>query len=377
MEWGAVDLWIVAIGTLCAMACALLGNFLVLRRMSLMGDAISHAVLPGLVIAFLATGTRSLLPMFAGAMAAGALTVLLTFWIHRLGRIDRGASMGIVFTTLFALGLLLLEQARSSNVDLDADCVLFGDLLWVSQNVAWEWDLGRHVLAVPRGALTLGCVFLLDLGFVLLLLKELRISTFDPELADTLGFRSAALQYLLMILVALTAVAAFEAVGSILVIAMLIIPPATAHLLSDRLGGMIAASLLAAALCAPAGHALATLTDTETSGMMAVSALALFLLAALLAPRHGWLARRRLLGGSGAGLQGGQGARQAWPPPRRPPAAADPEQLPSRPSSGAAVRRAKDARGAGVPPAVAERLGTGRPGGSVPPPSACPEGSSP
>ena len=289
MEWGTSDLWIVATGMLCTMACALIGNFLVLRQMSLMGDAISHAVLPGLVIAFLVTGSRAILPMFTGAVAAGTLTVLLTAWIQRHGGVERGAAMGIVFTTLFAAGLLLLKQT-SGHLHLDVDCVLYGNILLVPQDILVETGNG---LRIPRGFLTQGCVFLLNLVFIVLFFKELRISTFDPELATTLGFRASAIHQLLMILVALTAVAAFEAVGSILVIAMLVIPPACAHLLTDRLGIMVGISLLIAALCALLGHAGATLTNTQTSGMMAVAAALLFLLAALLAPRHGILARRR------------------------------------------------------------------------------------
>ncbi len=113
-----VDTWIVVIGVLCAGSCALLGNFLVLRRMSMMGDAISHAVLPGLAVAFLITGSRASPVMFVGAAIVGVLTALFTQWVHRFGEVDRGASMGVVFTTLFAIGLILIVRA-ADHVDLD------------------------------------------------------------------------------------------------------------------------------------------------------------------------------------------------------------------------------------------------------------------
>ena len=124
MDWYAIDTWIVIVGMLAAVSCALLGNFLVLRQMSMMGDAISHAVLPGLAVAFLITGARASLAMFVGAAVVGVLTAVFTQWISRFGKVDQGASMGIVFTTLFALGLILIVRA-ADHVDLDAGCVLY------------------------------------------------------------------------------------------------------------------------------------------------------------------------------------------------------------------------------------------------------------
>ena len=298
MEWQSYDVWIVIVGALCAMACAVVGNFLLLRRMSMMGDAISHAVLPGLAIAFLATGSRASLPMFIGAAAIGALTAVFTQWISRFGQVDRGAAMGIVFTTLFAGGLLLIAQA-ADQVDLDPGCVLYGAIELAPLDVLCSLRWGKTQIQVPRAVAVLGGVFLFNLLFVFLFFKELRISAFDPELSTTLGFSAKTMHYLLMIIVAITAVASFEAVGSIIVIAMLIVPAATAHLLTDKLGAMIIWSLAIAVFSAVAGH-LAALTvprwfgfaDTSTSGMMAVIAGLAFMLAAVLAPKHGWIARR-------------------------------------------------------------------------------------
>lgn len=298
MEWFSIDSWIVVVGVLAAIACALLGNFLVLRKMSMMGDAISHAVLPGLAIAFLITETRASLTMFIGAAVVGVLTAVFTQWISRFGNVDRGASMGIVFTTLFAAGLLLIVRA-ADHVDLDPGCVLYGAIELTPLDVVWRPEIFGVILEVPRAALVLGGAVVFNLCFVLLFFKELRISSFDAELATTMGINANVMHYLLMTLVAITTVAAFEAVGSIIVIAMLIVPAAAAHLLTDRLGMMVFLSVLLAALSAALGHLSALVVpgwfgfnDTSTSGMMAVMAGVIFAVVALAAPRHGILAKK-------------------------------------------------------------------------------------
>lgn len=291
-EWLPLDTWIVVVGALSAMACALLGSFLVLRKMSMMGDAISHAVLPGLALAFLLTGSRAGVTMLIGAGLVGVLTAWFTEWIHRTGKVEQGAAMGVVFTVLFAIGLILIRYT-ADHVDLDPDCVLYGAIeLTPLDTVRWGgWE-------VPRAALIGGGVLLLNALFVILLYKELKISAFDPALATTLGINARRMHYLLMTLVAMTTVAAFESVGSILVIAMLIVPPAAAHLLTDRLGRMLVLSLVLAAVSAALGHWAAIVgpgwvgmpgVSTSTAGMMAAAAGLLFALAFLLAPRRGWL----------------------------------------------------------------------------------------
>ncbi len=294
MIWTLLDTQIVIIGALCAMSAALLGNFLVLRRMSMMGDAISHAVLPGLALAFLLTGSRASSVMLIGAGVVGVLTAALTQAVHRSGGVDQGASMGVVFTTLFAIGLVILERA-ARNVDLDPGCVLYGALEPSPLNTVTllGWD-------VPRAMLTNGIVLLLNVGFVTLFYKELKISTFDPQLATTLGFDATWLHYLLMTMVAITTVVAFESVGSVLVIAMLIVPAATAVLLTDRLLGMLLISVAVAALSALLGH-LGALhvpgwfgypgVDTSTAGMMTVVAGGLLAVAVVAGPRHGLIRR--------------------------------------------------------------------------------------
>ncbi len=291
-----VDGWIVAAGILCAMGCALLGNFLVLRRMSMMGDAISHAVLPGLAAAFLITGSRDSVPMFIGAAIAGVLTAVLTQWVSKFGKVEESASMGVVFTALFAIGLIMIVYA-ADKVHLDADCVLYGavELISIQPGVV------LFGIEVPKPIIRLAIVLGVNLLVVIVFYKELKISSFDPELATTLGINSTFMHYLLMTLVALTTVAAFEIVGSVLVVAMLIVPAATAHLLTDRLSSMIVGSLLLAIVSAAGGHLAAitlprllgdpAITDTISSGMMALVAGLLFTTAALGSPRHGVISK--------------------------------------------------------------------------------------
>ena len=302
MSWYIEDTWIVIVGTLAAVACALPGNFLVLRKMSMMGDAISHAVLPGLAIAFLVTGTRASFTMFVGAAIVGVLTAVFTQWISRFGKVDQGASMGIVFTSLFALGLILIVRA-ADHVDLDAGCVLYGAIETVSLDMVWRTDFPGFTVELPRGVAVLVPICLINVLFVVLLFKELRISSFDPELASIMGINASLMHYLLMTLVAVTTVAAFEVVGSIIVIAMLIVPAAVAHLLADRLHRMVVISVGVAALCALLGHVFAIalpgwlgldpemINSTSTSGMMAVVAGLIFMATLFCAPKHGILVK--------------------------------------------------------------------------------------
>lgn len=294
-----LDGWIMIAGALSAVSAALLGNFLVLRKMSMLGDAISHAVLPGLAAAFFISDSRSSLPMFVGAVAVGLLTALFTEWIRGFGKVDEGASMGVVFTSLFALGLVMIVQA-ADHVDLDPGCVLYGAIELTPLDT---WRVGGW--NVPRVVVVLSVVSLINLLFVSLFFKELKLSSFDPSLSTTSGFPAWLLHYLLMMLVAVTAVASFESVGNILVVAMLVVPPAAAYMLTDRLVLMIGLSVVIGVFAAVAGHLSALAVpgwfgyrSTTTAGMMAVMTGLMFILAAMFGPRHGVVVkfvRRRLL----------------------------------------------------------------------------------
>ena len=284
-------------------ACGLLGNFLVLRRQSMFGDAIAHVVLPGLVVGFLVAGSLSLPPMVLGAVGAAVLAALLIDLVQRLGRLDYGAAMGVVFTVMFALGIVLLEQAAASSVHLDADCVLYGqleDILWFAPT-GWGSLLEPGVWAgLPREVWTLAGVAALSALAVGLFYKELKLTSFDPQLASAMGIPAGAVQLGLLLLVAVAAVASFEAVGSILVIAMLIGPAAVARLLTDGLGAQIAVSLVVAVAVAAGGYLLAGFgplmlgADGSLSapGMIALLCGLLVALAAVFAPVHGVLGRR-------------------------------------------------------------------------------------
>lgn len=293
MAWDwSIDGWIVLVGVLSAGSCALLGNYLVLRRMSLMGDAISHAVLPGLAIGFLLSHSRSAWPMFLGAVIVGALTALMTETIRRFGKVEHGAAMGVVFSVLFAVGLVLIRQA-ADHVDLDPGCVLYGNIAQVPLDA-----IGGTMPPVVRN---LTVVFVLNVAFVVLFYKELKICAFDSALATAQGIPASAMHYALMIMVAVTTVANFEAVGSILVIAMLIVPAATAHLLTNRLGVMILLSVAVSMVAAVSGHVAAFMGPgwiglgegmaVNTAAMIAVMTGALFAGALLLAPEYGLLGR--------------------------------------------------------------------------------------
>jgi manganese/zinc/iron transport system permease protein len=276
MNWTEIDTWIVVTGALLAMACTLPGVFLVLNKQSMLGDAISHGVLPGVAIAFLMTNSREPWAMLLGAVIAGLLTGVLSQVVRKVGNVEDGASMGVVFCFLFALGLILLRVA-ADRVDLDPDCVLYGSIETVVVDVG----------AVPRVVIVSAIMLVFNAVVIALFYKELMISAFDPALANTLGFSATFLRQMLTVLTSVTTVMAFESVGSILVIAMLVAPPAAAMLLSRRLSTVIWIALAFAALSAPLGHVLAIsafpaiaatvfrapeITSTSSAGMMAVAA---------------------------------------------------------------------------------------------------------
>lgn len=280
--WNTGGLWIVLTAATTNCACALVGCYLVLRRMSLMGDALSHAVLPGLAVAFILSGAYDIGPLMIGAVAAGLLSTFLIQTLHQYARVPSDASMGVVFTGLFALGVVLIKKGIPPGVHFDIACVYQGTLELTPFDTVNI--LGREL---PRAFAVTAGVFLLNAAVIAALWKELKLSAFDPALATTMGYSATLLHYLLMALVAITAVASFEAVGSILVVAMLIIPPATAHLLADRLAPMVLISLLVAIAAAILGYILGTVLNTNLVGMITVAAAGLFGLAVLFAPQHG------------------------------------------------------------------------------------------
>lgn len=224
------SIWIAAMGFLVATACGLVGNYLILRRMALVGDAISHSILPGIAIAFLISGSRGSLPMFIGALLAGAVTTVLIEVIHKKSRVKQDAAIGIAFTSLFAVGVILISLF-ASKVDLDQECVLYGEIAFIPLEGMVE--LAGFKLG-PPSVVRMAVVTLVVVLLVGLFYKELLVSSFDPALSFSLGINSTFVHYALMAMLSVVVVSAFEAVGAILVIAMLILPGATATLLSHR-----------------------------------------------------------------------------------------------------------------------------------------------
>jgi len=274
-EFVQLSLTPLLIGVLAAVACALPGNFLILRRQALVGDAISHVVLPGIVVAFLITGTVSTWPMLLGASGAAVVAVVVIEAIRRVGRIDPGAAMGVTFTSLFAAGVLLLEQSDTSGVHLDVEHALYGNLeslIWLSAE-GWGSLLDPVALAdLPPELLRMAAVALLISVLMIIFWRPLKLSTFDEGFANTVGLPTAVISFSLVICAAVAAVAAFDAVGSIIVIAMFICPPAAARLMTNRLEIQVLWSVAFAVLSAVLGYVLAGYGPLWLGGANAVSA---------------------------------------------------------------------------------------------------------
>jgi manganese/zinc/iron transport system permease protein len=241
-------------------SCGLLGSFLLLRRDSLLGDALSHAVLPGIIAGFAITGARAGLPMLLGALAAALLAVFLIGLVRRVARLESGAATGAVFTSFFALGLMLMEATGARSVDLDLDCVLFGQL----ESVVWLEAQGFASLldpvalaGLPRQLFLLAAVAVVLAGLVALLWRPLHLLCFDPDYAAAIGLPARGLELALNLMVAAAAVAAFEAVGSILVVAMLVCPAAAIRLLTDSYRAQVLGGAALGAALGALGYALA------------------------------------------------------------------------------------------------------------------------
>ncbi len=294
-EWTwAIDGWIIAVSAIAAIACAIPGSFLVVRRTSMLADAISHAVLPGIALGFLLSGTRDPLWMFLGAAAAGVLVAVLSRALCRIGRMDSGAALGIVFTTMFAIGLILIVQV-ADKVDLDPSCVLYGSVELAPLDsvsiVGWS---------VPRAALVLSAVCLANIIAATLLWKAMLVTAFDPALALTLGQRPRMIETIVLGMAAATCVAAFESVGSILVVAMMIVPAAAARLWSERLAGVMIGAAVIGVVASFLGHwvaasgaplVLAGGRDASTAGSVAATLGVLYAASLLFAPSRGILRR--------------------------------------------------------------------------------------
>jgi manganese/zinc/iron transport system permease protein len=279
------------IGAVTAAACAIPGVFLILRRMAMLTDAIGHAVLFGIVVAFFAVENLNSPLLIVGAALAGLLTVSLVELLERSGRVRADAATGIVFPLLFGIGVIAVSKYAES-VHLDVDAVLLGELAFApfSRLEIGGTDLGPQALWVMLAVLTLNVIF------VTLFYKELKLATFDSALAATLGFAPGLVHYLLMTSVSITTVGAFQAAGAVLIVAFIVGPPATAFLLTRNLGRMLVLAVSIGAGSAVLGYWVAYLIDSSIAGAMAMTIGAVFLVTLLLSPDQGVVAsaRRRL-----------------------------------------------------------------------------------
>lgn len=280
------DVVILVSAALAAAACGLLGPFLVLRREALLSDAVSHAVLPGIVLAYLLAGSRATLPAVVGATAFAVACVLGVDALRRTGLVRSDAAIGLVFPALFALGVLGVTRF-ADDVHLDLDATLYGELAFAPLRTTSLLGVDE----LPTSFLSLGGIVLVDLVLVVALFKELRAASFDPDWAATAGISPQLVSRLLLVAVAVTAVGAFEAVGAILVVTLLVVPAATARLLCDGLAATVVTSVLLALVAAVGGYAIALALDASIAGAMGLVAGGLFALAWIGAPRHGLLAR--------------------------------------------------------------------------------------
>lgn len=293
MTSSQIEIHLIAVVT--AAACALPGVFLVLRRMAMMSDAISHSILLGIVLAFFAVENLSSPLLVAGAALTGLATVTLVEVLQRSDRVGEDAAIGLVFPLLFSVGVILISR-YAGNVHLDVDAVLLGELAFApfSRVVIGGYDIGPQALILMLGILVLNGLF------ITLFYKELKLATFDAGLAAALGFAPAAIHYALMTSVSVTAVGAFDSVGSILVVALMIGPPVTAYLLTRRLAVMIGLSALIGGVGSISGYWLAYWLNASIAGAMATTIGAIFAVTVLLAPEQGLVAA------------GKRRARQRW-----------------------------------------------------------------
>jgi len=277
--WG----WMMLQSFLVALPCALLGSYLILRRMSLVGDAISHSALPGIVIAFAFVGDLASPWLLVGAAVAGVVVTFLIEQIHRRTRIKQDSAIGIAFTSLFALGLVLIRFLLGDKVHLDQDAVLQGNL----SHVAFAPQVAFLGMDVPDLLFTSGIVTIVTVVLLVLFYRVLTLSSFDAGLAASFGYRPGVVHYLLMAVLSVVVVAAFGAVGAILVIALLILPGATAYLCTHRLKLMLVLSAVHALVSSILGIYISIWFDGKESAAIVVAGTLLFLLAWLFGPADG------------------------------------------------------------------------------------------
>jgi manganese/zinc/iron transport system permease protein len=270
------------IASVVAIACAIPGTFLVLRKMALISDAISHSILPGLVLGFFITHDLNSPLLIVMAALSGVVTVVLVEFIQKTKLVKEDTAIGLVFPVLFSIGVIMIAK-NANDVHLDTDAILLGELAFApfDRFLADGADLG------PKSLWIIGTILLITIGLLFSFFKELKISTFDAGLATALGFSPIMIHYGLMSVASITIVGSFDAVGAILVVALMIAPAATAYLLTDNLKRMLGLSVIFGVFSAIAGYWLAHWLDASISGSMTTILGIVFLIVYLFAPKRG------------------------------------------------------------------------------------------
>jgi manganese/zinc/iron transport system permease protein len=270
------------IASIVAIACAIPGTFLVLRKMALISDAISHSILPGLVLGFFITHDLNSPLLIVMAALSGVITVVLVEFIQKTKLVKEDTAIGLVFPVLFSIGVIMIAK-NANDVHLDTDAILLGELAFApfDRFLANGADLG------PKSLWIIGTILLITIGLLFAFFKELKISTFDAGLATALGFSPIMIHYGLMSVASITIVGSFDAVGAILVVALMIAPAATAYLLTDNLKRMLGLSVIFGVFSAIAGYWLAHWLDASISGSMTTILGIVFLIVYLFAPKRG------------------------------------------------------------------------------------------
>ncbi|MFT7330025.1 MAG: manganese/zinc/iron transport system permease protein [Roseivirga sp.] len=272
------------IASLVAIACAIPGTFLVLRKMAMISDAISHSILPGIVIGFFITHDLNSPLLILLAALTGIITVILVEYIQKTGLVKEDTAIGLVFPALFSIGVILIAK-NANDVHLDVDAVLLGELAFApfDRLLIGETDLG------PKSLWVIGTILLITVTLLIAFFKELKVSTFDKGLAASLGFSPAIIHYGLMSVASVTTVGAFDAVGAILVVALMIAPAATAYLLTTDLKKMLLLAISFGVFGAISGYWFAHWLDASISGSITTMLGLLFLVVYLFAPNKGFV----------------------------------------------------------------------------------------
>ena len=281
-------LWTLAIAVLTAVVCSLCGVYLVVKHESMVAEALSHAVLPGILVAFLVFGDRTSPWLIISAGLSGLLMVWMVQTIRKTGLVDGDAALGIVFSALFSVGIICASVGLN-RVHFDSHCIIDGNLSLAALRM---FEISGYEIA-PYAFVVMATVLTVLIGFISIFYKELKLMMFDSALSQTFGFRPALLHMCWLGLVSITTVSAFEIAGSILVVAMMIAPPATAFLLTRRLGVMLVISSLLGVTSSVLGFYLGLWLDISPTGPIASLAGAIFLLTVVFAPGQGVLAKSR------------------------------------------------------------------------------------